>query len=83
MEHSQCPETGGQAQQEKQPRPTVELVDDVSSNLNKTRADKEIHYSTEVTWGTKLHYFLSKISADKLKEKTVLTEIQIRSWEDM
>lgn len=46
-----------------------------------TRADKEIHYSTEMIWGTKSHYFLSKISVDKSKEKTVFTEFHIRGWE--
>lgn len=80
LEHSQCPEREEQAQQEKQLLLMQELVDNVDSN--KTRGGKEIHYSTETTWGTKSHYFLCKISADKLKEKALLTEIQIRGWED-
>lgn len=51
----------------------------MNGNLNKTRADKEFHYSTELIWGTKSHYFLSNISVDKLKGKTVLPEFHIRA----
>lgn len=71
-----------QAQQERQPLPTQELEGDVNGTSNKTRTNKEIHYSTEMIWGTKSHYFLSKISVDTLKEKTVLTEFHSKGWVD-
>lgn len=59
-----------------------ELEGDVNGNLNKTRADKEFHYSTEMIWGTKSHYFLSNVPVDKLKGKTVLSEFHIRGREN-
>lgn len=59
-----------------------ELEGDVNGNLNKTRANKELHYSTEMIWGTKSHYFLRNISVDKLKGKTVLPEFHIRGREN-